>query len=106
MIQRLCLDCLIVMVALVMAGCGSEDGSTPPLVEPGSTAQEASSTQDTPADPGTSRCDELQVRECHIALPGQGSVQNCFAGLQLCADGKWGPCSDPSVIEARLPNRN
>jgi hypothetical protein len=42
------------------------------------------------AGPGT--CSAGMMRECKVLLGRQGSVENCFVGVQLCTDDAWGPC--------------
>jgi len=97
------------LVALFLAGCSGEGAPSPaPYQNPESTTAASSSIVQTgtddsqPSKPTTASCVDRQVRECHVTLGAQGAVQNCFVGLQLCADGKWGPCSEPSAIDAQL----
>lgn len=96
---------LVGFVTLAMVGCGGEEHPAPAPYE-GSAAPEttAGSTGRTPGKTATTdtSCEDGQIRECRIVLGAQGSVQNCFAGLQLCTAGQWGNCVDPSEIEAEL----
>ena len=75
-------------------GCGGADGEHPapvsdeeqaPLLEPAPVA---------PREAGVSAdaCPSGVVRECKVLLSRQGSVENCFVGVQLCGDEAWGPC--------------
>lgn len=76
-------------------GCGGADGEHPApaahddeqtrLLEPASElAGEAGAAAGT--------CPSGVMRECKVLLSRQGSVQNCFVGVQLCSDEAWGPC--------------
>lgn len=97
------------LFALFTAGCGGEAAPSPaPYQNAEPTTAASSSTVETGTDdsqsskPTTASCVHGQVRECHVTLGAQGAVQNCFVGLQLCADGQWGPCLEPSAIDAQL----
>jgi hypothetical protein len=97
------------LVTLFLAGCsGNEDPSPAPYQNTGLTTAASSAAAQTgnddsqPSKPAAATCVDRQVRECHVALGAQGAVQNCFVGLQLCADGQWGPCLEPSAIDAQL----
>jgi hypothetical protein len=43
-------------------------------------------------------CPSGVVRECKVRLGRQGSVENCFVGVQLCTDEAWGPCQSPDQL--------
>ena len=95
-------------VALMLAmplfvACGSDE-SPPPAPAPAAKARPwwahrlvlegAAST--------AAACADQQVQECRVELGQQGTVQNCFVGLQLCSKGVWGPCQSAADIEAQL----
>ena len=76
-------------------GCGGADGEHPAPAE--YDAEQARLLEPAPelsgeagAAPGT--CPSGVMRECKVLLSRQGSVENCFVGVQLCTDDEWGPC--------------
>ena len=97
---------LVVLVATVpmLGGCGSDDAPPPPAPAGASSALAGSlgsTTTSTDTD-STTPCTDKQVRECRVELGRQGTVDNCFVGLQLCTVGTWGPCLSAAEIEAQL----
>jgi len=97
------------LVALFLAGCSGDDAPSPAPYQTieattaaSSSAIQAGSHDSQPSKPAAETCVDRHVRECHMTLGAQGAVQNCFVGLQLCADGQWGPCLEPSAIDAQL----
>jgi hypothetical protein len=96
---------LVGLVTLAMVGCSGDEHPAPaPYEGSAAPATAASSTERTPGKTATTdtSCEDGQVRECHVVLGAQGSVQNCFVGLQLCTNGQWGDCVDPSELDAEL----
>jgi hypothetical protein len=92
--QRLLTHTVFALLLGALWGCGGADGEHPapaydadqaPLLEP---ALEPSGEAGAPA--GT--CPSGVMRECKVLLSSQGSVKNCFVGVQLCSDEAWGPC--------------
>jgi hypothetical protein len=94
------------LATLAMVGCGSDERQAPAPYEGSSTPDTAGGASGGAAagnlNTTGASCENQQVRECHVILGAQGSVQNCFTGLQLCTSGEWGPCVDPSELEAQL----
>lgn len=97
------------LLALLLTGCSGDEAPSPaPYRNSEATTASSSSASDTttenshPSMPAAASCVNGQVRECHVKLGAQGTVQNCFVGLQLCTDGHWGPCVEPSAIESQL----
>ena len=97
------------LVTLFLAGCSGDEAPSPaPYQATEATTAASSSTVRTgsddsqPSKPVAATCVDRQVRECHVTLGAQGTVQNCFVGLQLCVSGQWGPCLEPSAIDAQL----
>lgn len=97
---------LVVAIACavpILGACGS-DGGPPPAPAPvasNSTLTGDSSVSSAIGKPAAP-CVDKQVRECRVELGQQGTVQNCFVGLELCASGAWGPCLSPDAVEAQL----
>jgi hypothetical protein len=98
------LTLVLIAIAPMLGACGSDE-SPPPAPAPassaltgGSTSTDNMATSTTNAAP----CTDKQVRECRIELGQQGTVQNCFVGLELCSNGAWGPCLSTAEIEAQL----
>jgi hypothetical protein len=88
----------MVFLALVgaLGGCGAADDEHPAPVDDVDVEQ-AQLAERLPAvlgEAGASgaACSSGVVQECKVMLSRQGSVVNCFAGVQLCSDGAWGPC--------------
>ena len=98
---------LLAIAAPLCAACGSDE-SPPPAPAPSSVNSALAGAPSVSAnDSATSRgngtaCTEQQLRECRVELRRQGTVQNCFVGLQLCSKGVWGPCLSAAEIEAQL----
>jgi hypothetical protein len=95
---------LVVLVATVpmLGGCGSDDAPPPPAPA-GANSALAGSYGNTPAPSDSNTpCTDKQVRECRVDLGRQGTVNNCFVGLQLCKGGAWGTCQTAAEIEAQL----
>ena len=93
----------MMLAAPLLVACGSDE--TPPAPAPGSVNAALAGAPSAAANTSDSRptaCTDQQVRECRVELGQQGTVQNCFVGLQLCSKGVWGPCSNASDIEAQL----
>jgi hypothetical protein len=92
--QRLLTHTVFALLLGALWGCGGAAGEHPapayddeqaPLLKP---APESNGEAD--ASAGT--CPSGVVRECKVLLSRQGSVENCFVGVQLCSDEAWGPC--------------
>ena|SRR5215207_8733531 len=93
--HRLLTHMVFAWVLGALWGCGGADGEHPAPAE--YDAEQAPLLDPTPelsgeagADAGT--CASGVVRECKLLLSRQGSVVNCFVGVQLCSDDAWGPC--------------
>jgi hypothetical protein len=43
-------------------------------------------------------CTSGVVQECKVMLGVHGDVSNCFVGVQMCRDGKWGACQSPDEL--------
>ncbi len=97
---------VLACAAPVLSACGSDESPPPPPSSSNAALAGASSTSagDSSASSSASTvsCTDKQVRECRVELGQQGTVQNCFVGLQLCTNGAWGPCLSPAEIEAQL----
>jgi len=95
---------LVTLVATVpvLTACGADE--SPPLPAPaGANSALAGTLGNTNATGnGAAPCSNKQVRECRVELGQQGTVVNCFIGLQLCEEGTWGPCLSTNEIEAQL----
>ncbi len=95
---------VLAAVAPMLGACGSEE-SPPPAPAPASSAL-AGAASTSPDNKATSNsvapCTDKQVRECRVELGQQGTVQNCFVGLELCSNGAWGSCLSAAEIEAQL----
>ncbi|GEM_PF-2911024 len=90
-------------------GCSADPPPTPapydeptPSISSGSASETSTGTSSGGDARTVGPCTEMQVRECRIELGAQGAVRNCFVGLQLCRDGRWGPCQEPDALEAEL----
>ncbi len=99
---------LVLVLALVtpmLGACGSDE-TPPPAPAPASSALAGSGSTSTDnvatSAAGATPCTNKQVRECRVELGQQGTVQNCFVGLELCSNGAWGPCLSAAEIEAQL----
>ena len=54
--------------------------------------------------PVGSPCTEAEVKTCKVLLPAHGPIRPCFVGVQICTEGKWGPCIDPPADAGRAGN--
>jgi hypothetical protein len=94
------------MFSGLLAGCGEDEAPAPaPFAEAAPASAASSESGATTGDSHrtlASPCTDMQVRDCRVELGAQGAVRNCFVGLQLCRDGKWGPCQEPDEVEAQL----
>jgi hypothetical protein len=99
------LTVVLMAVAPLLGACGSDE-SPPPAPAPANSALagalSASDNQVTSTSANAVPCTDKQVRECRVELGQQGTVQNCFVGLELCSNGAWGPCLSAAEIEAQL----
>jgi hypothetical protein len=95
----------IALAAPMLGACGSDEGPAP-APAPAPSISNSSLTGASPASSAARNsaapCVDRQVRECRIELGQQGTVQNCFVGLELCANGAWGSCLNSDEIEAQL----
>jgi len=96
---------VLALAAPMLGACGSDE-TPPPAPAPASSALSGSASTSTDnvatSTASTGPCTDRQVRECRKELGQQGTVQNCFVGLELCANGVWGPCLSAAEIEAQL----
>jgi len=96
---------LLALAAPMLEACGADD-APPPLAPASANSALAGSLGNTSSAPSSNTtCTDQQVRECRIELGQQGTVNNCFVGLQLCTSGSWGPCESAAEIEAQLNNQ-
>jgi hypothetical protein len=110
MIRRFALSRLVLVLALaapLLSACGSDEGPPPPAPAGSDSAlavspPAAANSKTAPSAAGTESCTEKQVRECRVDLGPQGTVQNCFVGLELCRNGVWGSCLSAAEVEAEL----
>lgn len=49
-------------------------------------------------EPEVIRCTEGAIRECSVKLPTHDDTSNCFVGVEVCADGEWGPCVEADDV--------
>lgn len=95
------------LLSWLSVGCSGDEGPAPgPTADlaPAASANDAASGAEAsePRGPRAPACTDMQLRECRVELGVQGSVRNCFVGLQLCVQGKWGACQDADDLEAQL----
>ncbi len=93
---------LLVATAPLLWACGVDDSAPPPAPASASSAVAGSLSNSAPVSNVEAPCTDKQVRECRVELGRQGTISNCFVGLQLCADGAWGPCESAADIDAQL----
>jgi hypothetical protein len=81
----------------VVCGCG---GSPQSLVDGAGESRGATATTPPPpaAAKNTSVCVQGALQTCTVQLGTQGTVHQCFSGMQLCSGGAWTDCQDLSVL--------
>lgn len=89
------LVCVAMVAALSGCGASDEEHPAPAGYEAGQAPLEA---RPAVAGAAAEACAEGVARECKVTLGRQGSVQDCFVGVQLCVEGEWGPCQSPDQL--------
>jgi hypothetical protein len=92
---------LLVATAPLLWACGTDE-APPPLAPASANSALAGSLSNAAPATNDAPCTDKQVRECRVELGRQGTISNCFVGLQLCTDGSWGPCGSAADIDAQL----
>ncbi|HKY35795.1 MAG TPA: hypothetical protein VJN18_07650 [Polyangiaceae bacterium] len=87
------------MLILALGGCGAADDEhpAPPSEHDHEQVKMAAAAHEPVSEAGASAgtCPSGAVRECKLMLSRQGSIVNCFVGVQWCSDDEWGPCQSP-----------
>lgn len=112
MVSRLTLFSVVAAVAMALLGGCSGAGDRPPLADIENaggaagtgTVDVGGSSGSGGAGPVAAVCADGDTQKCKVKLPSQSGVNNCFVGVQLCAAGQWGPCSDPNDVRANSAN--
>ncbi len=93
----------VALAAPMLGACGSDEVPPPaPAPAVSNSSLTGASSASSAIGNSVAPCVDKRVRECRIELGRQGAVQNCFVGLELCANGAWGPCLSSDEIEAQL----
>ena len=100
--ERALLVVLLMATAPLLGACGSDEAPPPPAPASANSALAGSLNGAAAPASNTTPCADKQVRECRVELGRQGTVSNCFVGLQLCTGGSWSSCESASEIEAQL----
>jgi hypothetical protein len=94
--HRLLTGAALAWCLAALSGCSGAGGEHPAPAEVDDDEQPSLNEPAPPlsgeagGDPGA--CAPGVVRECKVLLSRQGSVDNCFVGVQVCSDEAWGPC--------------
>ena len=89
---------LAAVVSVSAIACGGDDGRGDEVSLDGPTGP-----TDLPPLAAVGPCVEAEVKGCKVVLPAHGNVQeNCFVGVQICADGEWSACVGEEELGAQL----
>jgi len=72
------------------SGCGADDGSG---IGDGHKVQQPGD------DAGVVQCEDGTTKACFVYLGEHNGVLSCYEGVQLCEDGRYGPCEEGIVVK-------
>lgn len=86
---------LVLSALVLLAGCQSETPDKPgPSGVDMSTGGEGGGTSTSTTEEGP--CEDGAKRTCKVDLGTHHGITSCFEGEQICTDGEWGDCLDPT----------
>jgi hypothetical protein len=88
----------ICILATALTACSADDGRPPP---PDGVARVLESETTTPVQPQPT-CADGSVQACTIRLKSHAGVTQCFDGMSVCEDGRWGECLEIEELELEL----
>ena len=96
---------LAVGVPVMIAGAGMGCGNTG---EPAAAGPGNGSSGGLPGVANGPCKDEGAEQPCHVnaGKSGNGSIQNCFVGIQTCTGGLWSSCGGEGMVVSSFPSLN
>ncbi len=87
------LPALVAALSLMSGACGSDEGNA---IGDGHQVQQ-------PGGDGGVACEAGATKACFVYVGESSGVLSCYEGVQVCEDGRYGPCQDGTVVKRLRP---